>query len=93
MELIFDSGRLIYNTNELRKQIMDILEHKGMYVNSVTKEIIRRNGLGDKPSHSTLTYHELYSLSRQVSVQLSELTAMGLLTREKHGRCYLYRKV
>jgi len=94
MELIFDSGRLIYDTKELRKQVLNILGKRGKYVNSIAKEIMRRNGFGLKAaSRSKLTHHEFHSLTKRISMELSYLTAMGVITREKRKKGYVYRKV
>jgi len=94
MELSFDSGRLIYDTNELRKQVLNILGKRGRYVNSIAKEIMRRNGFGFKAaSRSKLTHHEFHSLTKRISMELSYLTEMGLVMRERHGKGYVYRKI
>jgi len=95
MELSFDSGRLmIYDTNELREQVLNILGQRGKYVNSIAKEIMRRNGFGLKAaSHSKLTHHEFHSLTKRISMELSYLVAMGTVMRERHGKGYVYRKI
>jgi len=94
MELSFDSGRLIYDTNELREQVLNILGRRGKYVNSIAKEIMRRNGFGLKAaSPSKLTDHEFHSLTKRISMELSYLTETGLVMRERHGKGYVYRKI
>jgi len=94
MELSFDSGRLIYDTNELREQVLSILGQRGKYVNSIAKEIMKRNGFGLKAaSRSRLTHHEFHSLTKRISMELSYLTETGLVMREKHGKGYVYRKI
>ena len=94
MGLIFDSGRLICDTDKLREQILNILGKRGKYVSSIAKEIMRRNGFGLKAaSRSKLTHHEFHSLTKRISMELSYLTAMGVITREKRQKGYVYRKV
>ena len=93
MELSFDSGRLIYDTNELREQVLNILGQRGKYVNSIAKEIMRRNGFGLKAaSRSKFTHHEFHSLTKRISMELSYLTETGLVRKEKRQKGYIYRR-
>ena len=92
MELSFDSGRLIYDTNELRKEILNILGLKPMLAHKIISEIIRRNKIHFRYGFNE---HERRSLAARVTFELRYLVASGLVMRisgKSQGFMY-YRKL
>jgi len=92
MELIFDSGRLSGDPNDLRNEILDIVGSKPMLAHRIINEILRRHKIHFRYG---IDHHERMSLAMRVKNELSNLVECGIISKiegNSRGPMY-YRKI
>ena len=90
MELIFDSGRLLWDNSDLRIEILDIVGSKPMLAHRIINEILRRHKIHFRYG---INDHERRSLAMKVKNELSNLVECGIISKtEGNSRGPMYYK-
>jgi len=92
MELTFDSGRLLWDSRDLRVEILNIIRSKPMVARKIINEILRRNRIHFRYG---IDDHERRSLAMRVKNELNNLVECGVISKiegNSRGPMY-YRKI
>jgi len=78
MELIFDSGRLLWDNIDLRNEILSIVGSKPMLAHRIINEILRRHKIHFRYG---IDDHERRSLAMRVRNELNNLVECGIISK------------
>jgi len=89
MELIFDSGRLLWDSIDLRNEILSIVGSKPMVARKIINEILRRHKVHFRYG---IDDHERRSLAMRVKNELNNLVECGIISKvgdNSRGPCFI----
>jgi len=78
MELIFDSGRLLWDNIDLRNEILSIVGSEPMLAHRIINEILRRHKIHFRYG---IDDHERRSLAMRVKNELNNLVECGIISK------------
>jgi len=88
MELIFDSGRLLWDSRDLRVEMLNIIGSKPMVARKIINEILRRHKIHFRYG---IDHHERMSLAMRVKNELNNLVECGIISKiEGNSRGPMY---